>query len=125
MTGQQLKSKIVEVGKSQKDIAELLGVTAQSLSSILNAKDVRSGTIERIAEALGVNMSFFYPADSNNAIASGNSSVAVNTNTGHINASGGDTAALRERIAMLEQLLDERNKLIDEKERTIKILMKE
>ena len=39
MTGQELKLKLIEAGKSQKDIAELLGVTAQSLSSVLSAKD--------------------------------------------------------------------------------------
>lgn len=60
MTGQELKIKIKEAGRSQKEIAELLGVTAQSLSSVLAAKDVRSGSVEKIADALGIPVGFFY-----------------------------------------------------------------
>ena len=123
MTGQELKSKILLIGKSQKDIADLLGVSAQSLSSVLSAKDVRSGTIEKIANALNVPISFLYGEKDNeqNAVASGDSSIAVNNITGNIEA--GDTSALQERVKLLEQLLAERERIIEEKERTIKILM--
>lgn len=55
-----MKIKIKEAGRSQKEIAELLGVTAQSLSSVLAAKDVRSGSVEKIASALGIPVGFFY-----------------------------------------------------------------
>lgn len=115
MTGQELKAKLIEAGKTQKDIADLLGVTAQSLSSVLSAKDVRSGTIEKIAKALGVRISYMYgEADKvQNAVATGNGSVAVNGNN---NISGSNNAVLQERVALLE-------KLLEEKERTIKILM--
>lgn len=119
MTGQELKSKILLIGKSQKDIADLLGVSAQSLSSVLSAKDVRSGTIEKIANALNVPISFLYGEKDieHSAVASGEGSVAV---TGNNNVAGnvtmGDAAVLQERITMLERLLEE-------KERTIKILM--
>lgn len=117
MTGQELKEKVMMANVPFNEIADRLGITAQSLNSCFKGKDVRSNTIERIAEALGVKMSFFYPMDSNSAVASGNGSVAV---TGNNNVAGnvtmGDTAMLAERIAMLERLLEE-------KERTIKILM--
>lgn len=117
MTGQELKEKVLMANVPFNEIAERLGITAQSLNSCFKGKDVRSNTIERIAEALGVKMSFFYPMDSSSAVASGNGSVAV---TGNNNVAGnvtmGDTAILTERIAMLE-------KLLDEKERLIKVLM--
>ncbi len=117
MTGQELKEKVLKANVPFNEIAERLGITAQSLNSCFKGKDVRSNTIERIAEALGVKMSFFYPMDSSSAVASGNGSVAV---TGNNNVAGNvtmsDTAILTERIAMLERLLEE-------KERTIKILM--
>ena len=116
MTGQELKSKLIEAGKSQKDIAELLGVTAQSLSSVLSAKDVRSGTIEKIAEALGVKMSFFYPADGGSISIAGHNKISGNNNAvGNVTV-GDNSAVLQERVTMLE-------KLLEEKERTIKILM--
>lgn len=123
MDGQRLKEKVLLAKVPLSTIAERMGITAQSLNSCFKGKDVRSNTIERIADALGVSMSFFYPADSNNTIASGDRAVAVNTNTGNISASNEDTVALKERISMLEQLLDERGKLLNEKERLIKILM--
>lgn len=113
MRGQELKARIMEVGKSQKDIADYLGVTAQSLSSVLSAKDVRSGTIEKIAQVLNVPISFLYGEKDKdqNAIATGNG-IAVAGNV----TMGDNTAVLQERVTMLE-------KLLEEKERTIKILM--
>lgn len=122
MTGQELKQKIAKLNVSAMAIAKKIGISPQALNSTFNAADVKSGTIERIADALGVKMSFFYPNDEgNNAVASGDSSIAVNNITGNIEA--GDTSALQERVKLLEQLLAERERIIEEKERTIKILM--
>lgn len=122
MTGQELKQKIAKKNVSALAIAKKIGISPQALNSTFNAADVKSGTIERIADALGVKMSFFYPNDEgNNAVASGDSSIAVNNITGNIEA--GDTSALQERVKLLEQLLAERERIIEEKERTIKILM--
>lgn len=117
MTGQELKEKVQLANVPFNVLAERLGITAQSLNSCFKVKDVRSNTIEKIAEVLGVNMSFFYPMDGNNAFASGNDSVAV---SGNNNVAGNviltDATVLQERITLLERLLEE-------KERTIKILM--
>lgn len=60
MTGQCLKEKILLAKVPLSVIAERLGITAQSLNSCFKGKDVRSNTIERIAEVLDVDMSFFY-----------------------------------------------------------------
>lgn len=111
MTGQELKYKLIEAGKSQKDIAELLGVTAQSLSSVLSAKDVRSGTIERIADALGVQMSFFYPTEGSGVSIAGNNNISGNNNAVG-NVTIGDAAVLQERVKSLEALLAEKERLI-------------
>lgn len=118
MTGQELKEKVLMANVPFNEIAERLGITAQSLNSCFKGKDVRSNTIERIAEALGVKMSFFYPMDSSSAVASGKGSVAVtgNNNVAGNVTMGDNTAVLQERVTMLE-------KLLEEKERTIKILM--
>lgn len=118
MTGQELKARIMKVGKSQKDIADYLGVTAQSLSSVLSAKDVRSGTIEKIAQVLNVPISFLYGEKDKdqNAIATGNGIAVAGNNNVAVNVTIGDATVLQERVTMLE-------KLLEEKERTIKILM--
>lgn len=113
MEGKVLKHKIAEINVTQLDLANKLGVTPQSLSSILHAKDVRSGTIERIAQVLNVPIGFFFGDEfKNNAVASGNKSVAaINSNV-----SSPTTAVLEERVKALETL-------VAEKERLIKVLM--
>lgn len=117
MTGQELRVKLMEFGKSQKDIADSLGVTAQSLSSVLSAKDVRSGTIEKIAQVLNIPVSSLYGEKDSGAVASGNGSVAVAGNNNDVgNVTIGDASVLQERVKLLERLLEE-------KERTIQILM--
>lgn len=111
MDGKKLKEKLRRVGSSQSRIARLLGMSPQSLTSIFNAADVRSGTIERIASVLNLPVSFFYDTDGaavNNVVASGvNTGASVN---GDVNI--GDS----ERIKYLEEL-------VREKERTIQILL--
>ena len=47
MEGKVLKQKLLELNVTQLDLAGRLGSTPQSLSSVLHAKDVRSGTIEK------------------------------------------------------------------------------
>ena len=110
----------MRLAKLKRTLPTSWGVTAQSLSSVLSAKDVRSGTIEKIAKALGVRISYMYgEADKvQNAVATGNGSVAVNGNNnvaGNVTV-GNDTAVLQERIILLERILEE-------KERLIKVLM--
>lgn len=126
MTGQELKARIMEVGKSQKDIADYLGVTAQSLSSVLSAKDVRSGTIEKIAQVLNVPISFLYGEKDKDqsAVASGHGiAVAGNNNVAGSNVTMCDNAVLQERIKFLEQQVKDKESIIDEKERLIKVLL--
>ncbi len=120
MTGQELKEKVLKANVPFNVIAERLGITAQSLNSCFKGKDVRSNTIERIADVLGVSMSFFYPTESsNNAVASGNGNFAVSGNNnvaGNVSLGENTNIVLQERVTMLE-------KLLEEKERTIQILM--
>lgn len=110
MEGKILKKKLLEINKSQKELAGLLGITAQSVNAILSAKDVRSGTIEKIAQVLGVSVSFFYGEDSvkQNAIANGSKSIAaINSNVGTQGVE-----VLKERVKSLEALVAEKERLI-------------
>lgn len=110
MDGKTLKNKIAEANVTQLELAGRLGTTPQSLSSILHAKDVRSGTIEKIAQVLGVSVSFFYGETSykQNAIANGAKSVAaINSNI-----AAQDTEVLKERVKSLEALVIEKERLI-------------
>ena len=113
MTGKELKTKLSACGVSQSEIARRLDMSQQSFNQSLIVNDVKSGLLERIAAAIGVDMSFFYPTESNNAVASGDGSVAAIQST----VTQCDSKVLQERINCLE-------KLLEEKERTIQILMK-
>lgn len=106
MTGKELKLKIDALGITQRSLAEQMGVTPQTVSAILTAKDIRTSSLERIAQVTNKPMSYFYgETDNAQAVASGDSSIAaINSN---VNAS---------EVELLKRLLEE-------KERTIKILM--
>lgn len=102
MTGEGIKFLLDELGVTQKALSEMLGVTPQSVSAIIAASDVRSGTLEKIANVLGVPMSRFYPNDaatitneSSEIHVRNNSGVVSGTNNGSISA-GQDTQRLVE-----------------------------
>lgn len=120
MTGKELKDKLAKQDIPASAIAEKIGISPQAINSTFNAADVKSGTLERIANVLGVDMTFFYPAEGNKAVASGNNSVAAIQST----VTQGDSKVLQERINGLQRLLQEKENLLNEKERTIQILMK-
>ncbi len=60
MNGATIRQRLSQVGTTQTELARLLEVTPQAVSSILSAIDVRTGTVERISEALHLPVSFFY-----------------------------------------------------------------
>ena len=106
MTGKELKLKIDALGITQRSLAEQMGVTPQTVSAILTAKDIRTSSLERIAQVTNKPMSYFYGETNNaQAVVSGDSSIAaINSN---VNSS---------EVELLK-------KLLEEKERIIKILM--
>ena len=116
MTGKELKDKLAKQGIPASAIAEKIGISPQAINSTFNAADVKSGTLERIAEAIGVKMSFFYPTDGTGVSIAGNNNISGNNNAVGNVTMGDNSAVLQERVAMLE-------KLLEEKERLIKVLM--
>ena len=107
MTGKELKSKLLQSGISQIEIARQLNMSHQSFSQALLVKDVKTGFLERIANVLGVSMSFFYPTEGQNAVATGNESIAaINSNVSC------PTNVMEELIKALEALLAEKERLI-------------
>lgn len=60
MSGNELKKRLAAMGYNLTKVAELMGESPQSLNSKLNAKDVKSGVLERIAEALNKSIATLY-----------------------------------------------------------------
>lgn len=105
MTGERIKFLLDELGVTQKALSEMLGVTPQSVSAIIAASDVRSGTLEKIANVLGLPMSRFYPNDaatitneSSELHVRNNSGVVSGINNGSISTGQQDTQKLVEML---------------------------
>ena len=119
MTGQELKARIAACGISQSEIARRLGMSQQSFNQGLNVPDIRTGLLERIAEATGKPLSYFYPAasatitnESSELHVRNNSGVVSGTNNGSI-STGQDTQRLVEILVEANSKKDQQiDKLI-------------
>lgn len=77
MNGDTIKKKLRVHGVSIKQVAEILGESQQNLSAALQKDDVKTGLLERIADAIGVPASSFY-MDSSSHTVSGSGNVVGN-----------------------------------------------
>ena len=68
MKGIDLKKRLQQTGKSITEISRMIGMTQQSLSQALLAKDIKSGLIELLAEKLEKPIQYFYGDDSTNNV---------------------------------------------------------
>lgn len=60
MTGEEVKRLIKAKGFTYRSIADAIGETPMNLHQLLSSKDVKSGTLERIAVAMGEDVAYFY-----------------------------------------------------------------
>lgn len=85
MKGEEIKQKVKQSGKTFAEIARLMGIRPQTLTIIFASEDVKTGSLERIADAMGVPVTYFYDENGNGSIsASGHAMVAhrdVNNNS--------------------------------------------
>lgn len=122
MNGEEVKRAIASKGFSVSDVARNLEMSPQNLSKQLSLSDIRTGLLERIADAIGVPVTYFFDHKSGSeAIASGDFSAASVHGDASVRAD--NEGVMMERIRSLEKLVDEKERMIEEKERTIKILM--
>lgn len=119
MTGKEIKLKIDKLGVTQVKLAELMAVKPQTVNAILTAKDVRSGTIERIAHVLNVPVSFMY-GEGDNPIAQ---QATVNGDFSAASVHGDATVGTTTDAVILQERIKSMQELLNEKERLIKVLM--
>lgn len=60
MTGKQLKEKIKQKGIKYAILAERLGVVPQQVHQYFNTPNISTEVLERIADAIGESVSYFY-----------------------------------------------------------------
>jgi transcriptional regulator with XRE-family HTH domain len=81
MKGEDLKNRLKSTAIPMSEIANKMGIMPQSLYSIFNSEDVKSGVLEKLSQVLEVPIAYFY-GDSytvqgnNNALATGDNSTA-------------------------------------------------
>lgn len=60
MNGQELKRILAGMGVSQSDLAKMLQTSTQNISNLMHRASVKTTTLEKIAQALGKDVSMFF-----------------------------------------------------------------
>lgn len=60
MTGDFIRHKIINAGYQQAEVAQILGITPQTLESRLKAKDVKVSFLLAVAKAINKNLYYFF-----------------------------------------------------------------
>lgn len=88
MKGTTLKGRLEASGYTKTFISEKLGIKPQTLNTYFLADDVKTGTLEKLSEALDIPISYFYGESfgfgnthTQTISGNGNTSVAGNSNT--------------------------------------------
>lgn len=103
MSGLELKAKLIETRYSMAEIARKMGIKSQDLNALFNVKDTKTGTIERLAEALNLPLSFFFgEAFGSVSHISGNNNT---TATGNNNTVSGSDDRLLDLLVSKDQQL--------------------
>jgi hypothetical protein len=63
MKGEQVRTRLLSSGYVLKNIAAAMNETPQNFDMLLRAKDIKTGTIERICRAINKTIDFFYDTD--------------------------------------------------------------
>lgn len=85
MKGLDLKNRLLAAGYTVTAIANKVGVIPQNINGWFTSNDVRTGTVEKLAEVLGLPISFFYGEDTgssvSNVVGNNNATATGNNNT--------------------------------------------
>ena len=114
MKGIDLKNRLLSAGYTVTAIANKVGVIPQNVNGWFTSNDVRTGTLEKLAEVLDLPISFFYGEEAAQVV----STVSGNSNATAINNSV--ATANDERLLTLLLNKDEQlNKAMEQTSRAI------
>lgn len=106
MDGKIVKEKLKKCGIPLSEIAARMGYeNDQRLHSQLKSEDVKTGLLEKICKAIGVDMSFFYPSASSSVVQ--NNSSGTNVQGQSVQVLGGQDMAslLNKKDEQIDRLL--------------------
>ena len=118
MKGEHIKTLLKRNGFSISSVAEMLGESNQNLFAALAKDDVKTGLVERIAEATGLSVCHFY-GDTQVATTSGDHSPAVAGNNNQVDTTAAD---FLKEIAAQRQMTD---KVLDQNSALLRIIEKQ
>ena len=103
MKGEDIKQKVKQSGKTFAEVARLMGVRPQTLTIIFASDDVKTGSLERIADAMGVPITYFYGEQGNGSISA----------SGHAMVANRDVNSEERSVLVLAEQLSTKDKQID------------
>ena len=112
MDGEVIKNYLRGKKISVSEVARRMGVPQQNLASCLNSKDIKTGVLENVAEAIGISPAYFYTGD--------NSSSAVANNSPNATVTSNNQQETVIRI--FEKQLDVKDRQIESRDRHIDAL---
>ena len=118
MKGAHIKKILIDAGISQGEVARRIGESQQNFSAALKSEDVKTGLVERIAEATGLSVCHFY-GDTQVATTSGDHSPAVAGNNNQVDTTAAD---FLKEIAAQRQMTD---KVLDQNSALLRIIEKQ
>lgn len=126
MSGKELKEILAARGINLSELARMLGfANDQRLHSALNAADIKTGLLERIAEATGKPLSYFYPAASA-TITNESSELHVRNNSGVVSGTNNGSISAGQDAQRLVEILVEANAKKDQQiDKLIALLSKQ
>lgn len=118
MDGKHIKKKIMESHLSQKEVAEKMGVTPQTISSMLAGKNISSEVLEKLCRVIGTTMNKLYEGYKDDEFYEQTNSSIVNA-TNNIEQHEGDV------IGRLLDVIQQKEAELKNKDRLIHNLYKE
>ena len=116
MSGDDLKNKLRLTGVNLIEIADMVGMSQANFSASLKVKDVKTGLLEKLCDALSLDLSFFYGgtkyaptqvrADHGSIAAGGGSRIQGNTTTSTVTNNYGETCANGEPSPIVQTLTE-------------------
>lgn len=97
MTPSQIKHILKQYKTTQRDVAQKMGITPQSLYERLNGQEISISTLQGIAEALNISLSELW----------------VQLGEQPINFPQDEVSMLRQENILLRQMLKEKNMIIE------------
>lgn len=114
MEGEQIKAFLRKKKITVSEVAKRLGTSQQNLAAALSVENVKTGTVEDIARAIGEPVTYFYTGESSGTAVVNGGTVNGNVN-GKVDEGNDAVAALVDQLAIKDRQIDRLLGLLEKK----------